>query len=57
MNLVLGAALALIGSLFARPLLGMFITDEQVLVLAIELLYIVLWSGLLLGWRWPSTST
>src|SRR2546427_5581194 len=39
----------LIGSLFARPLLGMFITDEQVLVLAIELLYIVLWSGLLLG--------
>jgi Na+-driven multidrug efflux pump len=49
MNLVLGAALALIGSLFARPLLGMFITDEQVLVLAIELLYIVLWSGLLLG--------
>ena len=27
----------------------MFITDEQVLVLAIELLYIVLWSGLLLG--------
>ena len=49
MNLALGAALALIGSLFARPLLGMFITDEQVLVLAIELLYIVLWSGLLLG--------
>src|SRR5256885_30460 len=33
----------------SRPLLGMFITDEQVLVLAIELLYIVLWSGLLLG--------
>lgn len=48
-RMVLGAALALIGSLFARPLLGMFITDEQVLVLAIELLYIVLWSGLLLG--------
>lgn len=49
MNLALGTALALIGSLFARPLLGLFITDEQVLTLAIELLYIVLWSGLLLG--------
>ena len=44
------AALALIGSLFARPLLGLFITDAQVLTLAIELLHIVLWSGLLLGW-------
>ncbi|WP_280189047.1 MATE family efflux transporter [Delftia sp. PS-11] len=49
MNLALGAALALIGSLFARPLLGLFITDAQVLTLAIELLHIVLWSGLLLG--------
>ncbi|MEN5181708.1 MATE family efflux transporter [Comamonas testosteroni] len=48
-NLALGGATALAGSLFARPLLRIFITDEQVLHVAVELLYIVLWSGLLFG--------
>lgn len=49
MNFLLGTALALIGSLFARPLLGLFITEEQTLDIAVELLRIVLWSGLILG--------
>jgi len=48
-NLVLGGLTALVGTLFARPLLGFFITDEVVLHTAVELLYIVLWSGLLFG--------
>lgn len=49
MNLLLGGLLAALGSLFAKPLLGLFITDVQVLQVAAELLYIVLWSGLIFG--------
>ena len=48
-NLAIGGATALLGSVFARPLLGIFITDAAVLHTAVDLLYIVLWSGLLLG--------
>ncbi len=48
-NFVIGGATALLGTIFARPLLGIFITDAEVLHVAVELLYIVLWSGLLFG--------
>ena len=48
-TMVLGGATALLGTIFARPLLGIFITDAAVLHTAVELLYIVLWSGLLFG--------
>ena len=48
-NFAIGGATALLGTVFARPLLGMFITDAEVLHVAVELLYIVLWSGLLFG--------
>ena len=49
MNLAIGTALALAGSVFARPLLGLFIPDAQVIETAVHLLHIVLWSGLLFG--------
>ena len=48
-NLAIGGATALLGTLFARPLLSIFITDQEVLHVAVELLRIVLWSGLLFG--------
>ena len=48
-NFAIGGATALLGTVFARPLLGIFITDADVLHVAVELLYIVLWSGLLFG--------
>ena len=48
-TVLLGSATALLGSIFARPLLGIFITNAEVLHTALELLYIVLWSGLLFG--------
>ncbi|WP_211233819.1 MATE family efflux transporter [Comamonas composti] len=49
MNLMLGCALAVLGSFFARPLLALFITDDKVLHMAVELLLIILWSGVILG--------
>lgn len=45
----IGSATALLGTVFAKPLLSIFITDADVLHVAAELLYIVLWSGLLFG--------
>ncbi|MEG0976342.1 MAG: MATE family efflux transporter [Comamonas sp.] len=48
-NFALGGVTALLGTVFAKPLLGIFITDAEVLHVAVELLYIVLWSGLLFG--------
>ncbi|TDS74362.1 MATE family efflux transporter [Comamonas sp. JUb58] len=48
-NMAIGGATALLGSIFARPLLSIFITDQEVLHVAVELLRIVLWSGLLFG--------
>ncbi len=49
MNLAIGATLALAGTVFARPLLGLFLTDAQVVETAAHLLHIVLWSGLVFG--------
>jgi putative MATE family efflux protein len=49
MNLVLTGGLAVLGYLFSRTLMGIFITDGAVLELAHRLLYIVLWSTVLFG--------
>lgn len=49
MNLWLTGGLVGLGYLFARPLMGFFITDNAVLALAQQLLYIVLWSMVLFG--------
>lgn len=49
MNLWLTGGLVVLGYLFARPLMGFFITDSAVLALAQQLLYIVLWSMVLFG--------
>ncbi|MGE8320507.1 MAG: MATE family efflux transporter [Comamonas sp.] len=49
MNLLIGGSLALIGSVLARPLLGLFIADAQVVDTAVHLLHIILWSGLIFG--------
>lgn len=49
MNLWLTGGLALLGYLFARPLMGFFITEAPVLELAQRLLHIVLWSMVLFG--------
>ncbi len=49
MNLALTGGLVVLGYLFARPLMGFFIVDAAVLVLAEELLHIVLWSIVLFG--------
>lgn len=49
MNLIIGAMLALIGSVLAKPLLGLFIADAQVIDTAAHLLHIILWSGLIFG--------
>ena len=49
MNLVLTGGLVVLGYLFARPLMGLFIIDEAVLALAERLLHIVLWSIVLFG--------
>ena len=50
MNLWLTGGLAVLGYLFARPLMGLFITETAVLDLAERLLHIVLWSTVLPGW-------
>lgn len=49
MNLALTGGLVVLGYLFARPLMGLFIVDGAVLALAQQLLYIVLWSMVLFG--------
>ena len=49
MNLFLTGALAALGYLFSRTLMGLFITDSAVLDLAQGLLHIVLWSTVLFG--------
>jgi putative MATE family efflux protein len=49
MNIVLTGALAVLGYLFSRTLMGFFITDAAVLELAQGLLRIVLWSTVLFG--------
>jgi Na+-driven multidrug efflux pump len=49
MNLVLTGALVALAYLFARPIMGLFITDPAVLDLALRWLHIVLWSSVLFG--------
>ena len=49
MNLVLTGALAVLGYLFSRTLMGFFITEPSVLELAQGLLHIALWSTVMFG--------
>ena len=49
MNLVLTGGLVSLGYLFSRNLTSLFITDPEVVELAQQLLFIVLWSILLFG--------
>ena len=49
MNLVLTGSLVLLGYLFSRSILGLFITDAAVVELAQTLLHIMLWSSVIMG--------
>lgn len=49
MNLLLTGTLALLGYVFSRSIIGLFITDPQVLELAQTLLHIMLWSLIVFG--------
>ncbi|MBX3586702.1 MAG: MATE family efflux transporter [Ramlibacter sp.] len=49
MNLVLTGGLVLVGYLFSRQFIGMFITKEPVVELAQTLLHIMLWSTVIFG--------
>ncbi|MBR0715330.1 MATE family efflux transporter [Bradyrhizobium liaoningense] len=49
MNVLLTGGLVVLGYLFSRSVIGAFITDPAVLVLAQDLLHIVLWSMVLFG--------
>jgi Na+-driven multidrug efflux pump len=49
MNLWLTGSLAVLGYLFSRILMGLFITDAAVLEQALRLLHIALWSTVLFG--------
>ncbi len=49
MNLVLTGSLVLLGYLFSRPLMGVFITSGPVIEVAQTLLHIMLWSMVVFG--------
>ena len=49
LNLVLTGGLVLLGYLFSRPMLGVFITDGAVVDVAQTLLHIMLWSSVVMG--------
>ena len=49
MNLVLTGALVLLGYLFSRSIVGLFITDVAVVDMAQTLLHIMLWSSVIMG--------
>lgn len=49
MNLLLTGALALLGYVFSRSIIGLFITDPAVVELAQTLLHIMLWSLIVFG--------
>ena len=49
LNLVLTGGLVLLGYLFSRSVLGLFITDGAVVDLAQTLLHIMLWSSVVMG--------
>lgn len=50
MNLVITGSLIVLAYLFSRHLVGLFITDPDVIALTESLLHIVLWSILMFGW-------
>jgi putative MATE family efflux protein len=49
MNVVLTGSLVLLGYLFSRSIIGLFITDPAVVDLAQTLLHIMLWSSVIMG--------
>ena len=49
MNLLLTGSLVLLGYLFSRPMLGLFITDPAVVDIAQGLLHIMLWACVVFG--------
>ena len=49
LNLVLTGTLVIIGLLFSRTIIGLFITDPAVVDLAQTLLHIMLWSSVVMG--------
>lgn len=49
MNLVLTGSLVLLGYLFSRSIIGLFITDAAVVEMAQTLLHIMLWSSVIMG--------
>ncbi|MBA3595698.1 MAG: MATE family efflux transporter [Polaromonas sp.] len=49
MNIVLTGALAVLVLVFARTIVGLFITDPEVLALAASLLHITVWASLIFG--------
>jgi putative MATE family efflux protein len=49
MNLVLTGSLVVLFYLFARPIMGLFITDPAVLELSLRVFHIVLWSSVAFG--------
>lgn len=50
MNLIVTGSLIVLAYLFSQHLVGLFITDPEVIALTESLLHIVLWSILLFGW-------
>ena len=49
MNIIITGALVLLGYLFSKYLMALFITDPKVVILGQQLLFIVLWSILFFG--------
>lgn len=49
MNVVLTGSLVLLGYLFSRAIIGLFITDSAVVEMAQTLLHIMLWSSVIMG--------
>jgi putative MATE family efflux protein len=49
LNLVLTGSLVIVGLLFSRTIIGLFITDADVVDLAQTLLHIMLWSSVIMG--------
>lgn len=49
LNLALTGALVLLGTVFARPIIGLFITDSAVIDVAQSLLHIMLWGNVIMG--------
>lgn len=50
LNLLLTGALVIVGYMFSRTLIGLFVKDAVVIELAQKLLHITLWSYIVFGW-------